>query len=28
MHQIGRGLAFMELEHFRNFYEELIEDLV
>ena len=28
MHQIGRGIGFMELEHFRNFYEELMEDLV
>jgi len=28
MHQVGRDLGFMELEHFRNFYEELMEDLV
>jgi len=26
MHQIGRGLGFMELENFRNFYEELLEE--
>jgi hypothetical protein len=26
MHQIGRGLGFMELENFRNLYEELLEE--
>ena len=25
MHQISRGLGFMELENFRNLYEELLE---
>ena len=26
MHQIGRGLGFMELENFRKLYEELMEE--
>ena len=26
MHQIGRGLGFMELKNFRNLYEELLEE--
>jgi len=27
MHQIGQGLGFMTLENFRNFYEELMEEV-
>ena len=27
MHQIGQGLAFMELENFRRLYEELLEEV-
>ena len=26
MHQISRGLGFMELENFRNLYEKLLEE--
>jgi hypothetical protein len=28
MHQIGQGLAFMELENFRRLYEEIMEKIV
>ena len=26
MHQLRQGLSFMELEHFRKLYEELMEE--
>ena len=28
LHQIGNGIAFIELENFRRLYEDLMKDLV
>ena len=28
LHQIGHGIAFIELENFRRLYEDLMKDLV